>query len=74
MKPTTKLLKQLQNQIVVTNVKEGTDFIINLLFQEFGYCTDNKENIYTVLNGIYAISPGTDQYAKEFIKALKIPN
>ena len=52
---------------------EGTPFGIKPLLQDFGYCTDNKTNVKAVLNGTYICHPTTDKYAKEFIKALKIP-
>ena len=53
---------------------ESTPFRVQPLIQDFGYCADNKDNIEAVLNGTYVYNPATDEYAKEFIKALKMPD
>ena len=53
---------------------EGTPFRVQPLLQDFGYCADNKDNVEAVLNGTYECNPATDEYAKEFIKALKMPD
>lgn len=52
---------------------EGTAFRIYPLLQDFRYCADNKINVDAVLNGTYIVPPGTDQYVKEFIKTLSLP-
>ena len=41
---------------------------------EFGYCTNNKDNVDVVLNETYVIPPGVDKYAEEFIESLETPN
>ena len=51
---------------------EGTAFRTAPLLQEFGYCSDNKVNVYAVLDRTYVIPPGTDKYAEEFIAALEM--
>ena len=72
-----------QNKIVKAAAKsnfcrqcktEETPLRIALLLQEFGYFADNKENVDVVLNRTYVIPPGIDQYAKEFIETLGMPN
>ena len=50
---------------------ESTSFRIQPLLQDFGYY---KNNVKAVLNGTYICHPTTDKYAKEFIKALKMPD
>ena len=52
---------------------QGTPFRVQPLLQEFGYCADNRNNVEAVLNGTYECPPGTDKYAIEFIKMLKMP-
>ena len=52
---------------------EGTAFRTVPLLYEFGYCTDNKENVDAVLDRTYEIPLRTDKYSEEFIAALKMP-
>ena len=53
---------------------EGTAFRTDPLLLEFGYCTNNKENVDAILNGMYVIPPRIDKYAEEFIEAIEMPN
>ena len=74
-----KTQNELVQAAVASNKKrqcrtEGTPFRVQPLLQDFGYCTDNKNNVEAVLNGTYVCNPATDKYAKEFIKALKMPD
>ena len=53
---------------------ETTPFRTAPLRDEFGYCAENYENIQAVLDGTYNPPPGTDQYAKEFLRELQMPD
>lgn len=77
------IIIETQEEIVKSAVKsnlncqcktEGRALRITPLLQEFAYCADNKENVNVSQNQTHVIPPGTDQYARKFIKALVIHN
>ena len=53
---------------------EGTAFRLPYLLADFGFCAENKANCDAVINGTYASPDNVEYYAKEFIKALAMPD
>lgn len=53
---------------------EDTVFRKFPLLEEFGYCAEKFDNIKVVIIGTYTPPAGTNQYAREFLEALPMPD
>jgi hypothetical protein len=53
---------------------EDTPFRMAPLKDQFGYCRGNHANILLVLEGTYIPPVGTDPYAIEFLRELRMPD